>query len=93
MFLWILMNKTCKDIKKKFYKLIKMYKSDKQWFLNIWFERINITKSYFVLSIVVIFDSALANDEIKSPTTTKTKDKGKKVQSVNSMEMQSRKPQ
>jgi hypothetical protein len=46
-----------------------------------------------VLSIVVIFDSALANDEIKSPTTTKTKDKGKKVQSVNSMEMQSRKPQ
>lgn len=33
-----------------------------------------------MLSIVVIFDSAHANDEIKSPTKTKTKDKGKKVQ-------------
>ncbi len=46
-----------------------------------------------MLSIVVIFDSTTINDEIKSPTKTKTKDKSKKVQSVNSMEMQSRKPQ
>jgi hypothetical protein len=45
-----------------------------------------------MLSIVVIFDSAPINDEIKSPTKTKTKDKGKKVQSVISMEMQSKKP-
>jgi hypothetical protein len=45
-----------------------------------------------MLSIVVIFDSAPTNDEIKSPTKTKTKDKSKKVQSVISMEMQSKKP-
>jgi hypothetical protein len=70
-----------------------MYKTNKQWLLNIWFERTNITKSYLVLSIVVIFDNTPTNDEIKSPTKIKTKDKSKKVQSVNSMEMQSRKPQ
>ncbi len=41
-----------------------------------------------MLSIIVIFYNAPASDEIKSPPKTKTKDKNKKVQSVNSMEMQ-----
>ncbi len=41
-----------------------------------------------MLSIIVILYNAPASDEIKSPTKTKTKDKNKKVQSVNSMEMQ-----